>query len=208
MLASVKRAKTSTTGERCSCAWRAARPFVTVLCVLTGLVGCGGGTEAKAPSTPQAETAGPVLLRSGETPQFKFRGVDGREVSDEVALGRNTVLAFLATFDWASQAQARFLSGIERNHQPRTNTYAIVLERPENAALVESFIETLSLRYPVVHVPADKLAKTTFRGVRAVPSVWVLDSGGNVVWRSRGLATEDTLREVLRALEKRDAPSR
>jgi hypothetical protein len=29
----------------------------------------------------------------------------------------------------------------------------------------------------------------------------VLDSGGNVVWRSLGLATEDTLREVLRAVE-------
>lgn len=166
-------------------------------------MGCGGTESAVRSPTPAASARTPLLLPPGNAPQFRFRSIDGREISSDVALGRNTVLAFLATFDWASQAQARFVSGIERNHRPRTNCYAIALERPENRMLVESFIDTLSLRYPVAHVPADELAKTELRGVRSVPSVLVLDAGGNIVWKSRGLATEETLAQVLREVERR-----
>lgn len=165
--------------------------------------GCGGAKpEAEAPAAASsAQSEGVRLLPPGDTPQFRFRAIDGREVSSDKALGRNTVVAFIATFDWASQAQARFLSGIERNHKPRTNCFAIVVDQEENATIVDAFVGGLSLRYPVAHVPADRLLKTSFEKVRTVPSVLVLDAGGNVVWRSRGLATEDTLEEVLGALE-------
>ncbi len=166
--------------------------------------GCGTAdpaTPARGPADVNAAAA-PKLLPVGNAPRFRFRGLDGREVSSEVALGRNSVVAFLATFDWASQAQARFVSGIERNHKPRTNCYAVVVEQPENEPLVASFVETLGLRFPVAHVTSPTLAKTAL-GVRTVPTVLVLDTGGNVVWRSLGLATEDTLREVLRAVEAR-----
>ena len=170
-------------------------------------IGCGGsGAEPQTPPPEpeaQQQEEGVTLLASGKAPQFRFRAVDGREISSDVCLGRNTVVAFLATFDWASQAQARFLSGIEKNHRPRTNCYAVAVERPENEMLVESFIMTLGLRYPVAHVPAEKLAKTELRDARTVPSVWVLDAGGNVVWKSRGLATEEELDEVLRKVEER-----
>lgn len=165
--------------------------------------------EANTPaSAPAAAEKGPRLLPTGHAPRFRFRAMDGREISNDVVLGRNTVLAFLATFDWASQAQARFVSGIEHNYRPRTNCYAIVLERPENEMLVESFIQTLSLRYPVAHVPPERLKKTSLRDVRAVPSVLVLDAGGNVVWKSRGLVTQEKLESVLRAVEKRAEASR
>jgi hypothetical protein len=143
-----------------------------------------------------------TLLSTDERPRFKFRGIDGREVSNDVALGRNTVVAFLTTFDWASQAQARFVSGIERNHQPRTNCFAIIIEEPDNSALVDSFVTTLSLRYPVAHIPADRLSKSDLRSVGMVPTVWIIDEGGRVVWKSMGLATEEVLSQVLSAVEE------
>lgn len=200
MLGLVKRLKKLDGRSVCH---RRRSTLTVVLLGLLSITGCGGGgAEARTPATePADQKRGVTLLPSGNAPQFKFRALDGREVSSDVIPGRNTVLAFLATFDWASQAQARFLSGIERNHRPRTNCYAIVLERPENDMLVESFVQTLSLRYPVAHVPADKLAKTELRDARAVPSVWVFDAGGNVVWKSRGLATEEVLNRVLREVE-------
>jgi len=172
--------------------------------IVVATMGCGSGSSpppAKAPAREKTKPE-PRLRPAGDAPFFRFRAIDGREISSDVARGRNTVLAFLATFDWASQAQARFLAGIERHHRPRTNCYAIVLERPENQMLVESFVATLSLRYPVAHVPAEQLAETDLREVRAVPSVLVLDTGGNLVWKSQGLATEDAIDLVLEAVEK------
>jgi len=126
--------------------------------------------------------------------------LDGREVSSDVVLGRNSVVAFLATFDWASQAQARFVSGIALHHKPRTNCFAVIIELPENEALVESYVQTLGLKYPVAQVTSEMLGATSL-GVTTVPTVLVFDTGGNVVWRSRGLATEDEIQEVLRAVE-------
>jgi hypothetical protein len=206
MLASVNRPKTSFS----SGATRSDRSVVVVMVALAiciapwmGAMGCGGAESAVLAPPPSASARLPVLLPAGNAPQFRFRSLDGREISSDVVLGRNTVLAFLATFDWASQAQARFVSGVERNHRPRTNCYALALERPENRMLVESFIETLSLRYPVAHVPADELAKTELRGVVSVPSVLVLDAGGNIVWKSHGLVTEETLSQVLHEVERR-----
>ncbi|MCU0690841.1 MAG: TlpA family protein disulfide reductase [Polyangiaceae bacterium] len=133
--------------------------------------------------------------------QFKYRGLDGREVSSDAALGRLTVIAFITTYDIASQAQARFLSGIQRGFTPRTNCYAFVLDRPESTPLVEAFVHTLDLGYPVAHAPREQLAKSSLHLVRSVPSVIVLDRGGHLAWQSRGLVTEDELRAVLQGLD-------
>jgi hypothetical protein len=191
-----------------ACSMRCGVLGLAILLMMV-VVGCGAA-EPSQPARGAADVnaaSAPKLLPPGNVPRFRFRALDGREVSSDVALGRNTVVAFLATFDWASQAQARFVSGIERNHKPRTNCYAVVVEQPENEPLVASFVETLGLRFPVAHVTSPVLAKTAL-GVRTVPTVIVLDSGGNVVWRSLGLATEDTLREVLRAVEARGSVER
>lgn len=188
--------------------WGASRRGLLVALVASTWVstmGCGGGTTVEREPAPQAARGVPVLLASRESPRFRFRGLDGREVSSEVALGRNSVVAFLSTFDWASQAQARFLSGIERHYRPRTNCYAIVIEDPENEMLVESFVSALSLRFPVAHVPSERFSKTELRKVKTVPTVWVLDAGGRVVWKSQGLATQEVLEGVLRAVEERGA---
>jgi|GEM_PF-547644 hypothetical protein len=180
--------------------WMRHRPFRGLLAILFALWGCGGAAIPPAHDESEEGSHAVRLLPSGDTPRFRFRALDGREVSSDVALGRTSVIAFMATFDWASQAQARFISGIERHHTPRVNCFGIVMEQAENAPLVESFVTTLGLRFPVAHVTSSQVGKATL-GVRTVPTVLVMDAGGNVIWRSRGLATEDQLREVLHAVE-------
>jgi len=116
-------------------------------------------------------------------------------------MGRVSLLAFLATFDLASQAQARFLAGIERHHRPTTKCSAVVIEQVENGPLVAAFVETLGLGYPVAHVTPEALAMTSL-GSRTVPTVLAFDTGGNLVWESEGLATEEAIEQVLRVVER------
>lgn len=191
--------------RRASC----ASPLFGALLTAVFAVSCGASDRASAPAQSASAVGGQSTPAIDPSPPpargFRFRALDGREVSLDAALGRNTVLAFLATFDTASQAQARFLSGIEKNHAPRTNCFAIVLDRPEALPLIEAFVDTLSLRYPVAHVTAEDLAQTRFMSLKTVPTVLILDHGGRTVWRSRGLATEQELEAVLRELEGDDA---
>ena len=181
--------------------WLQNRCYLFALAAFLLMAGCVSEPGSRVRDATDAESSSGIeLAPPGNRPQFRFAGLDGREVSSEVVVGRTSVVAFLATFDVASQAQARFLSGIELNHRPRANCFAVVIEVPENEMLVASFVETLRLKYPVAHVTAEALARTRLE-VSTVPTVLVFDSGGNVVWRSKGMATEDEIAEVLRAAQ-------
>lgn len=156
---------------------------------------CASTSEAMPQPVAAAQPRGPVL-------HYHFRALDGREVSSDKALGRNTVVAIVATYDLASQAQARFLSAITHNHVPRTNTYAVVVEPQESRPLVEAFVSTLGLTYPVALVPPETFRKSVFGRAKGLPSVIVFDRGGHLAWHKDGLATQADIERALAELEK------
>ncbi len=146
------------------------------------------------PATPPPVTLGPVL-------RYAFSALDGSKISSDTSLGRNTVIVFITSYGGASQAQARFLDAVAHDHVPRTNCYAIITERPENRPLIEMFVDVLRLRVPVAHVDYPDLKGGPFDGVVAVPTVFILDRGGRLVWRKDALATQDEIERQLRAIE-------
>jgi hypothetical protein len=109
-----------------------------------------------------------------------------------------TVLALVATYDAASQAQARFLSSLHRTHRPRINVAAIVVEPPANLPLIPTFRDGLGLDYPLGFAdPENFLGAGPFGETRAVPSVFILDGQGRLVWRHLGLAKADEIEAAL-----------
>src|SRR5207249_1569401 len=107
------------------------------------------GVAACKPAPPTSPVGGGPTS-SNDTVRFRYDGVDGiHDVSSEATLGRVTVVAFLATYDLASQAQARFLSGVARHHRPHVQAAAVLLEPRENRPLVLGFRDALHLEYPV-----------------------------------------------------------
>ncbi|WP_437671407.1 TlpA family protein disulfide reductase [Sorangium sp. So ce131] len=174
-----------------------------------GCSGAGSGGEARAPAPvadpPAAAVAtGPVLT-------FSYETLDGRELSTASLAGRLSVIGFVATYDVASQAEARFLAGLLRDHTPRINVALLVLEASENRPLIEAFVAALKLPYPVAIADAPTIAgEGPFAGLHHVPSVVVLDAEGREVFRHVGLITQEALEETLRGIEgaKRAAPAR
>ncbi len=125
----------------------------------------------------------------------------------ETLAGRLSVVAFLATYDVASQAQARFLSSVSRSHKPRINVAALVLEQPENKPLVEAFVGVLHLNYPVALADAATIAgEGPFAGLHHVPSVVILDREGREAWRHIGLTDEAALDAALKHVERGESP--
>ncbi len=120
-----------------------------------------------------------------------------------------SVIGFLTTYDVHSQAEARYLALLERHHTPRVNVVALMLEAQENLPLVEAFVASLGLRYPVAIADAPTIAgEGAFAGLHHVPSVVVLDRAGREAWRHVGFVDETTLETAVRAVEAASPPAR
>jgi hypothetical protein len=130
---------------------------------------------------------------------FVYRLADGNgELSARALRGQPTIVAFLATYDLASQAQARFLLGVFRRHAGTVRAAAIVLEPAENQPLILAFRDALKLSYPVAMGDETLIAGGgPFGDVHAVPSTVLLDREGRIVWKHTGLAKEEELEQAL-----------
>ncbi|KYF75226.1 cytochrome C biogenesis protein [Sorangium cellulosum] len=184
------------------------RPLAPVgLPLLLLAIGCAGSGDAvrEPPAGPPATAEVPAR---GPVRTFSYETLDGRALSTASLAGRFSVIGFVATYDVASQAEARFLAGLFRDHTPRVNAALLVLEASENRPLVEAFVAALKLPYPVALADAPTIAgEGPFAGLHHVPSVVILDPEGREAFRHVGLITQETLEEVLRRLEREGARS-
>jgi len=190
--------------------WAAdARPALAAG-MLCGLLAAGCPPDGKGAAEPRPLAAirppgSAVSLGDKPLRRFSFTTVDGSRVTSDALRGRLTVVAFGATYDPATQVQARFLSAIARSHVPRTNVLLVMLEPAPHRPLVEAFASTLNLPFPVVMADPAAPARGPgpFAEVRSVPAMLLLDHDSREVWRHLGVVSEPELHEVLRSHEKR-----
>ncbi|MBI5537428.1 MAG: TlpA family protein disulfide reductase [Deltaproteobacteria bacterium] len=164
---------------------------VSCLGALAGVSCSAAAPPAKPPAAAQKES--PL--------QFDLEAVDGTRVSSETTRARNTVIGFITTYDLASQALANYLKTVAREHVPRTNVVAIVLEAPESLPLVKAFATTIRIKYPLVLVEPRDHARSVFKDMKSVPSVLILDREGRPSWRKNGIVEAKEIDQVLRGLE-------
>ncbi|MGK4002759.1 TlpA disulfide reductase family protein [Sorangium sp. So ce1036] len=184
-------------------------PAPLLACALLALplaLGCAGGDGATREPASAERPPAPALPARGPVRTFSYETLDGRELSTATLAGRLSVIGFVATYDVASQAEARFLAGLVRDHTPRINAALLVLEAEENRPLVEAFVSALKLPYPVALADAATIAgEGPFSGLHHVPSVVILDAEGREAFRHVGLITQEALEEVLRGIEREGA---
>lgn len=145
-----------------------------------------------------------VVAATGAPVHFAYETLQGKPLTSESLRGRVTVIAFLTTYDFPSQAEARFLSSIARRHTPRINAAALILEAEDNRPLAEAFTAALSLPYPVILADEATIAgEGAFAGLHHVPSIVILDREGREAYRHVGLIQEAPLDEAIRAVERR-----
>lgn len=164
------------------------------------LAACGGAETAE----PVYGVASEAPAASGPARRFSYVTLGGKRVSHKSYAGRMTVIALVATYDTASQAQARFVNQLYVHHTPRVNALLLVLEPPHHRPLVEAFVQSLDLRYDVAIADPQTIAgEGPFPGLHHVPSVVLLDREGREVWRNLGVADDETLGAAIRQHDPR-----
>ncbi|NUP04559.1 MAG: TlpA family protein disulfide reductase [Polyangiaceae bacterium] len=169
------------------------------------------GIAACAPAAPEGETptASP-LASAGEAPAsgdavvFQWPNVTGGgQISNADLAGRVSVLVFVTTYDVPSQAQVRFLTQLSRDHVPRLNVVAVVLEPPEHQPMAAAYASTLDLKYPVVMADAATIrGEGPFAGLHHVPAVAILDRQGRERFRNLGLMDQAALEAAVVKVEE------
>lgn len=140
----------------------------------------------------------------GAVRRFAFATTSGKVIRSSELRGRMSLIVFAATYDAASQAQARMVQAVFRQHVPRINVLLIALEPPHHKMLVEAFAQSLNLSYPVALADAATIAgRGAFEGLQHVPSLVLLDRQGRERWRHIGLIREEGVRRAIARYDER-----
>lgn len=130
---------------------------------------------------------------------FAFGTPDGKIFGSETTRGRVTAVLFVTTFDLSSQVMARRLDDVVRRFRPRANAGAVVLEAPDHAMLAEVFRDTLGLSYPVGLALSPGVQEGgPFGRIDRVPSFFVLDRDGRLMFEAAGVLTAAEIESALR----------
>jgi hypothetical protein len=131
--------------------------------------------------------------------EFSFPGGEDLVVSSATTRGRVTALAFVATYDMASQLLLRRLADVIVRFTPRANAAAVVVEAPRYADLLPAYRDSLQLPFPVVMVDfVTQQGQGPFASIQHVPTLVVLDKAGREVARRQGALSADEIEDELR----------
>jgi len=153
------------------------------LIALALLAGCGSKKDA----TPVGISgiAAPVA-------QFSYDSLDERAVSSDAMRGKVAVLAFVTTYDLASQAVVNFVMEAAK-HEPDVKFAMVALEDRASRELVEGYRDGLRVAFPVA---MTDVGHTGFGEVH-VPTVIVLDAAGKIAFRKEGIVKGDELHRAI-----------
>lgn len=162
------------------------------------VLACAPAACVEAPLPPPEP---PPIEPDGPPVSFEYETCDGGVLTSASLRGRYTVLAFTATYDLVSQGQVKVLRLLQRDHTPRVNVAALIIGPPENRPLAIAFGQSLGVPFPVALAGLGALeGRGPFAGVRAVPSIVILDRDGRIVFRHTGPMDEKPLRAELARL--------
>jgi hypothetical protein len=153
------------------------------------------------PKLDGGSTVGIRLRSSAASIDFNYTSLDDRPVTAAAFRGKASVLAFVATDDLASQAEAGFLATMAKSDGDRVNYALVAVEADEQRELVESFRAFFESKFGV-SLRTAMADKDTFAGggpfgdVRRLTIV-LLDPAGKMVWQKTGLAKADEIRAAL-----------
>jgi hypothetical protein len=157
---------------------------------------CGKKATDKPP-----ETIGQTTYDPGQPVTFAFDSLDARPVDSASLRGKPTIIAFVATWDLASQAQIDFMVPMSKHDGAQVNYVMVALQEPKDRELVDAFRAGLHVDFPVALGDKDSIAGGGPLGdVHNVPTVLILDRAGRVVSKRVGLSRADELRAGLRGL--------
>jgi thiol-disulfide isomerase/thioredoxin len=117
-------------------------------------------------------------------PEFKLTGLDGKPVTLAASKGKVILLNFWATWCGPCRAEIPDLVEIQNKYKDRLQILGLVVDDDDQAA-IKKFVAEFNINYPVAIATDD--VRIQYGGIGALPTSFMVDSGGRVVQKHEGL---------------------
>jgi peroxiredoxin len=136
----------------------------------------------------------PSPLENAESAEFRLPTLDGRRLGPPDLAGQNVVVVFWASWCGPCRVQERILTGFyEENRHRGTEILAVNLGEGEET--VREFLRRHPVPFPVLLDPDQALGNRY--GVIALPSLFIVDRHGDIVYSRQGLVSASQLEKAL-----------
>ena len=123
---------------------------------------------------------------------FTLTDLGGNEVSLSDFTGRVVVLNFWAT--WCPPCRAEIPDFIRIADEYSSMHVQFLGVSNEDISTLKSFVEDYDISYPILIDDANIMGKW---GIRAIPTTFVLDRNGKVIFRNIGMMTRKQLENII-----------
>jgi thiol-disulfide isomerase/thioredoxin len=130
-------------------------------------------------------------------PDFKLRGLDGKDLSLADERGKVILLNFWATWCGPCRAEIPDLIALQQKYKDRLQIIGLVVD-DDDADVIKKVVAETQINYPVAI--SSKEVRMRYGGIAALPTSFVLDAQGRVVQKHEGLRDPILYELEIRAL--------
>ncbi|TYB31941.1 MAG: TlpA family protein disulfide reductase [Candidatus Mcinerneyibacterium aminivorans] len=170
--------------------------LVLVVLIFTG---CSGGNSQKGSETSEkAENQSAQKL--SKLPSFELKDLDGEIYTEESFKNKVLLIDFWAT--WCPPCRKEIPGFINLYKKYKDKGLEVIgISLDEDINKLESFVEEEQINYTVLI--GNKEVAQAFGGIQGIPTTFIVDRDGNVVFKQVGLASEKKFeQQIKKVLDK------
>ena len=178
-------------------------PVLKLKLFACALLCLASGCSAQQPPDPKANPADPnaptirFVRNPDPAPEFKLPTFDGKPIALNDAKGKVVLLNFWATWCGPCRAEIPGLIELQKKYPDKLQVIGLAVD-VDSAEEVKQYAAKVGMNYPVVIASAD--VRTSYGGIPALPTTFVLDTQGRVVQKHVGLDDPGLYETEIRAL--------
>jgi len=170
--------------------------WVLAATAAVSLVGVGGSFLADALPVESPVDSAPSVTGALESAEFRLPSLDGGELGPPDFRGRVVVADLWATWCGPCRLQTKYFEEVRAEYADDEVAF-LAINVGEDEATVRNFAAKSPFPYPVLLDPAETLYARF--GVGGLPTVFVIDPRGRIVFLETGVVDAATLREQIEA---------
>lgn len=133
-----------------------------------------------------------------ETPDAKVLSVTGGEVSLSDFKDKITLYDFWATWCPPCRESIPHLVSLHQEYKDKINIVGISLDSEDTAGQIPGFIKRYNMEYH--QLLGDFKLTEKFGGVKAIPTMFIADKTGKIIYKHVGFSNKEDLLKLLKKL--------